>query len=190
MDFNSVVKKRVSIKKFSSKKPAPEKVVELIETANLAPTPGNIHIITYVMTDDKEKINEIAEACQQDFIKHAPYVLVVCSNNKQLKKLYDKRAEKYLKHHVGAAMENLLLAAVNNNLGASVVGLFSEELIRNTLSIPENIEIEMIIPIGYELLPGKSLPVAKKPALTNRLFFNGWGDKFYKGITKVRRVDY
>ena len=47
MDFDKVVKKRASVRKFSSKKPKPEKITELIKTANLAPAPGNLNILMF-----------------------------------------------------------------------------------------------------------------------------------------------
>ena len=188
MEFDKVVKRRVSIKKFSIKKPPIEKVVEAIEMANLAPTPGNIHILRYVIVDEKKKISKIADACQQDFIRKASYVVIICTESKQIEKLFGKRSEKYVKYHVGAAVENFLLKLTELGLASSIVAIFSEETIKNSVVIPDNAEIELILPVGYELIKGKIIPIDKQ-SLYNRLFFNLYGERFYKPFPKVRRAD-
>ena len=106
----------------------------------------------------------------------------------QLKKMYDKRSEKYIKHYVGAAVENFLLKITDMGLASCWVGPFSEETLRNHFSIPENNEIELIITVGYEFIKGKSKP-KRKHSLVNRVFFEDWGNKFHKPLEKVRRKD-
>jgi len=185
MEFDNVAKKRISVRKFTSKKPPAEKIVECIEIANLSPTPGNVHILKYLIVDDEKRISFIADACQQDFIKKAPYIVVFCSDKKLVKKLYEQ-TDKYIKHHVGAAIENFLLKAVDLGLGASLVEVFSEKSLRFNLGIPDDIDIEVVIPIGYEM--GKSNPESiYRKSLYNRIFFNSWGERFYKPISIVKR---
>ena len=82
MDFDKVIKKRASIRNYANKNVKYDKVIDAIEAANLAPSPGNIPIINYIIVEDPEKINKIADACQQDFIKTAPIVVALCSSPK------------------------------------------------------------------------------------------------------------
>jgi nitroreductase len=188
MDFNKVIEERSSIKKYSSKKPKIESIIEAIETSNKAPAAGNLQPTSFIIVENQETINKVADACQQDFISNAPYVIIVCSNINQLKKMYDKRSEKYIKHYVGAAVENFLLKITDMGLASCWVGPFSEETLRNHFSIPENNEIELIITVGYEFIKGKSKP-KRKHSLVNRVFFEDWGNKFHKPLEKVRRKD-
>lgn len=188
MDFNKVVKERATVKKYSSKKPPIEKIVELIETANRAFTHGNLHIINYIIIEDKETLVKISESCQQEFIKNVPYIIVILSDSRLVGKMYDKRADKYIKHHSGAVAENLLLKASNEGLATSWIGAFSEISLRSALNIPENIEIELLISVGYELIKGKTKQSLRQ-SLTNRLFFERYGNKFYKPIKSIRRSD-
>lgn len=189
MDFDAVVKKRTSVTHFSSKKPTPETIVELIEVANLAPTPGNLHIIHYIMVDNSALITKIGELCHQSFIRTAPYVVVVCTNPKQVRRLYDKRADRYVKHHVGAAIENFLLKVTDLGLASSLVGTFNEPLLKELLGIPEDVDIEAVLPVGYELIKGKTKPTEKQ-SLVTRLSFNTWRNRFYKPIRGIRRGDF
>lgn len=189
MEYDIVVKKLLSIKKFSLKKPPIHKIVETIESANLAPTPGNLHIIRYILVDNIKMISEIADACQQDFIKKAPYVIVISSDNKQVKRLYGDRSDKHVIIHVGTAIENLILKVTDLGLASSPVPFFADNIIRRILGIPDEIEIHMIIPIGYELVKGSAKPVPKQ-SLYNRLFFNRWGNRFYKQPSMLKRGEY
>jgi len=188
MDFNNVIKKRASVRKFSSKKPKPEQITELIETANLAPIPGNLYILMYIVVENPETISKIADACQQEFIKQAPYIIVVCSNPKQIKTMYDKRADKYVKHHVGAAVENILLKTVDMGMASCWVGAFSELTLKNLLKIPDGINLEVILPVGYEFTKARTKQ-RPKFSLVNRLFFETFKNRFYKPIKKIRRED-
>ena len=68
------------------------------------------------------------------------------------------------------------------------MGAFSESTIRNNLAIPDNIDLELILTVGYELPKGKTKQKIKYP-LTNRVFFDVWSNKFHKPFVRVRRVD-
>jgi nitroreductase len=184
MEFNTLVKKRTSIRKFSSKKPAIEKAIESIEVANLAPSPGNLALARYILIEDNSQIEKIAQACRQPFLKQAQLIIVICSDQKQAQKLYDSRANTYTKQAIGAATQNLILDLTNKGLATTWVGAFSHETISNTLNIPEGIEAEVILPIGYKLKTEKAKP-KQKPTLDNRIFFESFGNKHKTPYKKI-----
>src|SRR4030042_5292692 len=155
MDFDKVIKKRASIRNYSDKKIKYDKVIDAIEAANLAPSPGNLSIIRYVVVEDRETINNLADACQQDFIKDAKVLVVICSDSKKVKLMYDKRTDKYVKQHVGAAIENFLLKITEMKLASCWVGAFSEVTVKNALGVPEDIDVEAILPVGYQTTADK-----------------------------------
>ena len=183
-----VMLKRASVKKFSTKKPAPEMISAGINAAETAPSAGNTQCLLYIMVDDPETIEQLAKACRQDFVRKMPWVVVILSNPQQFKKLFDHRAPKFMGHYVGAAIENFLLKMVDQGLATNWIGSFSDVTIQNLFGIPDGIGIEALIAVGYEL---KSRPTKQRVryALDNRLFFGGWGNKFYKPIGKARRAD-
>lgn len=176
MSFDSLLKQRASIRKYSSKKPSETQIIEIIEAGNLAPSPGNLPILTYTVIEDYEKISKIAQACQQEFIKSAPVLIVVCSHSKNVTLMYDKRAQKYVKQQAGAAIENMLLKITDLGLASCWVGAFADITIRNTLKIPEDIEIEAVLPIGYQLKTDKTSQ-KQKPPLETRVFFEKYKSK-------------
>ncbi len=186
MELQKALEKRASVKKYISKKPPLDKVMEGILAANTAPTPGNLQILKYVIIENPESISKIADACQQSFIKQVPYVVIICSETRQMKRLYDKRAEKYLKQYVGAAAQNFLLKMTELGLASCWVGAFVESTIRQLIDLPEDVNIELLITVGYPL--GKPAKQKYKHTLINKVFSEGWNTK-YKPFIRVRRGD-
>lgn len=185
MDFEKVIKKRASVRRYSSKKVKLEQVIEIIEEAgNLAPSPDNLPIVRYIVVDDPKLIETIGDACQQQFVKQAPFLVVICTDSKDVEKAYDKRADMYTKHHAGAVIENMLLKITNMGLASCWIGAFSEDTIRNALQIPDNIGIEAVIPVGYQPVYDKSKQ-KRKPTVENRVYFNMWKNKHYKPYGKI-----
>lgn len=178
MEFDKVVNSRHSVKSFkTTKKPDYRKIIEAIDIANKAPLAANYPSISYILVQDKEKIRQLAEASVQDFFQNVDFVVVVCSDYSFLEKSYYERGKKYGLQQAGAAIENLLLKVNELGLGACWVGAFTDEMVKRILKVPSNIEIEAIIPIGYEF--GKEKQKVK-PDLDRVLFFEEWKNKFMK----------
>lgn len=179
MDFETLAKKRASIRRYSDKKPKIETLIKIIEVGNTAPSPGNLPIAHYIIIQDQEKIFKIAEACRQRFIEDSPYLIVVCSDSKDSERLYEKRGKKYAKQHIGAAIENMLLYITEIGLASCWIGAYSDMMIKDILKIPENFEIEAILPIAYQLKIDKTTQ-KKKPTIAKRIFYETWGNGFLK----------
>jgi len=176
MTLNKILKTRASIKNYSNKKPSENKILDVIEAATLAPSPGNLSILKFIIVEDEEKIDKIAQACQQSFIKKAPILVVVCSDSKKVDIMYDKRANTYIKQHTGAVIENFLLKITEMKLASCWIGAYSEITIKNALKIPDNIDIQAVLPIAYPHKTDKTKQKSK-PNLGNVLYFETWDNK-------------
>jgi nitroreductase len=174
MELNTAIKKRHSVRSFKTTKKAKwQDVVKAVDAANYSPSAGNIGTVRFILVSDSEKIAKITQSCQQGFIAKASHIVVVCSNLTQVKRAYKQRGEKYSKQQAGAAIQNFLLEITNLGLGACWVGAFHDSGIRETLDIPESVEVEAVIPVGYEMAKGKP---RKKMELDSVLFFNKWNN--------------
>ncbi len=173
-----MVDKRRSVKKYSTRMPDWRKILRAIDSARMAPSPGNQSFIEYIVVNDPELIEKITEATQQSFVGKAKYIVVVVSNAAKLKSSYADRAEKYATQAVGAAIENFLLAITNQNLVSCWVGLFYEAKIKDLLSISSSLKVEALFPIGIPQ-KGDSQSV-KKTALDNIVYFNEYKNKSMK----------
>jgi len=184
MEFNRLIKKRASIIRFSSKKPKISQIIEAVDAANLAPSPGNLPILRYTIIENPDKIFEIADACQQPFVAEAPFLVVVCSVAKNVERAYDKRASRYIKHHVGAAVENFLLKVTDMGLASCWIGAFADNLVREIVGVKDDAEVEVILPVGYQPSYYKTKQKHKLGAY-ERIYFESYGNKHKLPYKKI-----
>jgi len=173
MEFDKVLNKRHSARRFKeTKKPDYQKVIEAIDAASKAPLAGNLPCLKYILVSDKKLIDELAKACQQEFIEKVHYIVVVCTDKKFLEKSYYERAEMYIRQEAGAAIENFLLKITDLGIASCWIGAFSDETVRRVLNIPDNIQIEALLPVGYEI---ETKEKKIRPSLESTMYFDGWG---------------
>jgi len=180
--INKIIESRRSIKKYNSKKPDWRKIIECIDSMRHAPMAGNIFSLKFILVDDEKKINQIAKASQQQFISSAKYVVVVCTNPSRTEISFEERGKRYLKQQAGAAIQNFLLRITEVGLATCWIGNFIDDEIKELLSIPKEMEVEALFPIGYAF--GK--PASKKKIdLDNVLYFNQYGNKSMNPPSKL-----
>ena len=180
MEFDKVVKERKSVRTFmETKKPKYREIIKAIESASRAPLAGNLPSLKYILVSDKKKIAELAQAAQQDFITKATYVVVLCSDKKQLEEYYYERGDRYANQQAGAAIENFLLQIVDLKLGSCWVGAFSDETVKRILRIPDEVDVEALLPVGYEL-EDKSQKKHMLQGIEQNLYFDTYKNKTMK----------
>lgn len=185
MKLKSAIESRCDIKHYDLKKPNWRKVVRAIDAARFAPAAGNYYSARFILVDDEDVIAKLAEASQQNFISGAKMVVVVVSDEKGLVRAYGERGSRYSRQHVGAAIENFLLALEEEKLATSWVWYFVDEQVRDILDIPENVKVEGIFPIGG--MKKITRKVKRSAELDNVLFFGKYGNKKMVGKTVVGR---
>ena len=174
MQLSNAIKERKSVRKFSSRKPDWRDIIECVEFIRHAPMAGKHFTPRAIIVDNKEKISKIADACQEDFVSQAHYVVVIVSVPLRTVSSYGKRGEAYVKQQAGAAIQNFLLAVEDKKLATCWIGDFVEDQIKRELKIPATAVVEAVFPIGYEM--GKSA-VSRKIDLDNVLYFGTYGNK-------------
>ncbi len=150
MDLKEAIRNRHSVRDFSDKV-LPKKIIdEIIEYANLAPSAGNLQARDFVIINDnniKEKLSNAA--FNQKFIVEAPINIVVCANLKRISSYGNRGKELYCIQDASAAVEHILLLAVDNGLDACWVGAFDENKVSKILDLPSYVKPIAIVPIGY-----------------------------------------
>ncbi|MEK6842617.1 MAG: nitroreductase family protein [Nanoarchaeota archaeon] len=179
MQLDEAIKGRKSTKKFSHRKPNWRDIIECVDAARHAPLAGGIPTLKFILISNKEKINQIAEACQQNFVSDVSYVIAVVSNHSLTVKYSGQRGEIYARQQAGAAIENFLLKIEEKKLAACWIGHFNEKQIKRELKVPENANLEAVIPVGYEFKKEKP---SRKPSIDFSLNFEKYGNKKMKGI--------
>jgi len=174
MQLDKAIKSRKSVRKFKDKKPDWRDIIECIDAARYAPMAGGNFTLKFIITEDEEKIKTIANAAQQEFIKQAKFVVVVCSNPLRTLNAYGKQGKIYSRQQAGAAIQNFLLKIQEKKLATTWVGHFVESIIKQTLKIPDHVDVEAIFPIGHEFK--KTKPKVKIP-LDSILYFEKYNNK-------------
>ena len=173
MELNNVIKKRKSVRLFNTKKVSWEKVLNAIDAANQGNFAGNINNLRFIIVEDKNLIDELAKHAHQTWISNAGIIIVVCSDDKNLENMYGERGRVYSRQQAGAAINTLILKLVDEGLSTCWVGAYTDEFVRNTLKIPAHIQVEAIIPIGYEK-PGAGIAKKRKKELENTIYWEVW----------------
>jgi nitroreductase len=174
MQLKEVIKRRHSTRKFHYSVPSWKKVIQAIDSARFAPMAGNMYSLKFILTNKKEKINLLADACQQDFVRKAPYVLVVVSDRDKVDKLYDYEKKGFAQQQAGAAIQNVLLSLEEKKLATCWIGMFDDKSAHKALDIPDKLTIEAFLPIGIASKAIGKRVFREKPELENVLYFNKW----------------
>jgi nitroreductase len=168
MDIFETIRQRRCIRSYTEEEVTEEEIKTLLEAAIRAPSACNRQTWRFVIVRKPETIEAFYRAASystqhQTFIKKAPVVIVVCADLGPYKRTpYRERGESlFVLQDTSAAIENLLLAACALNLGACWVGLIDEEIIKQTLHVPEGIRPVALIPIGHT--KSKAKPTKRKP---------------------------
>lgn len=152
MKVFEAIKKRRSIRKFDpTKKITDQQIEKLLEAARWAPSAGNLQSWYFVVVQDQEVKNQLAEAALgQDFIAQAPVVIVSCANLERSASRYGRRGENlYAIQDATIATQNLWLAATEMGLGAVWIGAFDEDEVSRILNLASHLRPIAILPIGY-----------------------------------------
>jgi nitroreductase len=150
MEVFSVIKKRRHIHNFKSD-PVPSRMIEhLLEAARWAPSAGNLQpweIVVFSSNSQKADLVEAAGGAQ--FMLTAPVILVFCADlNRTAKRYSDRGTSLYVIQDTAAAIQNVLLAAKELELGTGWVGAFDEGGVSRVLGLPSHVRPMAIILVG------------------------------------------
>src|SRR3989338_2394730 len=186
MEFDSVIKKRHSVRSFKDKKASWKDVLEAIDSTISCPFAGNQNNIKFIIVENPETIKKIAKLSEQSWVEDSGIVVVVISDNRHLEKLYGDRGKIYTRQQAGAAIQTFLLKLIDLGLGACWVGAFPDELLEQLLKFPSHMRIEAVIPIGYEK-PEKLKPETRKQVLENLLFWEEYDQQKRPALFKEHK---
>jgi len=151
LDVLEAISARRSIRAYRGD-PIPEaKVLKVLAAATKAPSAGNVQPFKIVLVQGAAGREKLAKAAwDQNFVAEAPVAIVFLVDLNEASERYGSRGrELYSLLDVGAAIENLLLAAQDNGLGTCWVGAFKEEEVARALNSPSYLRPVSIVSLGY-----------------------------------------
>ncbi len=149
MKILDIIRERRSVRKYKSD-PIPDDVMgRVLEAARLAPSGKNGQPWKFILVEDQEMKEKLAEASRgQMFIANAPVVIVACGFPD---KSYQRQGN-YMKSwsiDVACAIDHLMLQAQEDGLGTCWIGAFEEKEVKPLLNIPEDVKVLALTPLGY-----------------------------------------
>lgn len=196
MEIRDAIRVRRMVRAYSPRPVADDVLRRVLEAARCAPSAGlsqPVDLVVLTDTDDRESFWELAFPVREGYgwphLFAAPVVVVPLIEPAAYTRRYalpDKVAAgldeldawpvPYWWIDGGAAVQNILLAAVGEGLGASLFGLFVNEAeILETFGVPEGRRALGGLTIGYPLpeAPVTSSPLGRR-SLDDILHFGHW----------------
>lgn len=142
MQTQEAIKKRRSIRSFSSKSISRNLIEELIECARLAPTARNVQPWEFVVVTEKKTLQDIGSLAENGrFVRESTCCIAV----------FCKDTKYYLEDGC-AATENILIAAEDLGLSACWVAGDKKpycDKIKSMLNASEDVKLVSLIALGY-----------------------------------------
>jgi nitroreductase len=171
------VRTRRSIRCYQDKKVEQDKLTRILDAARLSPSAANCQPWRFIVVTDPEIKQRLRTAYDKAWFASAPVIVVACA---QPSKGWTRRegffrgigGEAYWKVDVAIAMQSLILVAWDEGLGSCWIGAFNETAVKQALSIPHDIRVLAMTPIGYPAVEKK--PVVNRKALTEIVHYEKW----------------
>jgi len=175
--FTELTKKRRSIKNYTEQPIEPEKIDAILESALRSPSGRALRPWAFVVVDDKQLLEKLSVAKPKgaEFIKNVSAAIVVCADSSQ----------------APLWIEDCAIAAVSIQYAACSLGLgsrwaqmrgntfndakSSRDYIAELLGLPENLDVECIVGIGY---PAEEIaPYQMEELPFDKVSYNCYGRK-------------
>ncbi|HAN17299.1 MAG: nitroreductase [Bacteroidetes bacterium GWC2_33_15] len=176
-DFLKIIQKRQSDRAYLTSSIEQEKINRIIEAAHLAPSACNSQPWKFIVIDNPEIKNKIADCTSSKilgmnhFTKQAPVHIVIVEE----KANFTSSAGSTIKNKqfplidIGIAAENICLQATAEGLGTCMIGWFDETKVKKLLQIPKSKRVPLIITIGY---PAKETRDKRRKQLDEIVSYN------------------
>ncbi|MFQ6066155.1 MAG: nitroreductase family protein [bacterium] len=150
MKIYEMILKRRTIRRFRNRKIPYEVLEKCVNAARLAPSSGNLQSCEYLIVDEDGLLDGVFSCLQwAGYIldgsppaSQRPPAYVIVLINQEVKK-------RGFEHDVGMALENLILAALEEGVGCCCFGAVERKKLRKRFNIPSRYLIDLVIALGY-----------------------------------------
>jgi nitroreductase len=170
MELETVVRRRRMVRAYLQRPVEEQQIERILRMAHQAPSAGFTQPQEYVIVRDATIKRSLAVAALgQLFLAEAPVIIAVCSNTTRSAARYGRRGVEFYSIIDGAfASMLILLAAVNEGLGACFVGAFRDDQVASILRLPGGVRPIGLIAIGYPLDEPQKLRRRSLQAIVHR----------------------
>jgi len=150
MDVFQAILTRRSVRVWTEKQIPRDKIEKMKDAVEWAPSAGNLQSRFFYFLFDKKKIVSLCAATGGQFEPAMPLIVVGCADAEHSAARYGQRGrELYAIMDVSASVQNLLLQAHAEGLGAVWCCAFDEEKVCSILDVPAHLRPVVLVPIGF-----------------------------------------
>ncbi len=169
MEFQELIRRRVSNRSYRDD-PVPDEVLEqVLEAARLAPTAANRQPFQLIVIRVAGREEELRRLYKRPWFVDAPLVIGIVATPGPAWTRHDGR--NYADVDATIAMDHLVLAAADLELGTCWVADFDVPTAREILGLPDDVEPMAFTPLGYSDDAGR--PKRRKP-LSELVRYERW----------------
>jgi nitroreductase len=166
MDAFESIRTKLEVREFSTRDVPSEIKLKILEAARLTGTGLNTQHWRFILVDNKQNLKKLAEdSTSGNWVAGANFAIIVLTNPKYNFHLID----------AGRVLQNMQLAAWNNEVGSGLFTGIREEKFRSDFGIPTELSPTVIVGFGY---PAMELTGKRKNRLPlNKLvYYEKYGD--------------
>lgn len=145
MEFENVIRKRTSVRKFSDKKLEQTKLDKILEAGRIAPTAKNNQPFKIFVVNSDEGLMKIDNATRCRY--GAKTVLIVCGNREEA---YHKGDYSTYEMDSCIVATHMMLEATNMDVDNIWIESFDESILRKEFDIPSDYTPICLLPLGYK----------------------------------------
>ena len=166
MKFEELIEKRQSDRKYTNEPVSRELIIKCLEAARMAPSACNSQPWKFIVVDNAELLQSMAEAAagmgMNKWVKQAPVIVAVTLEKMNFTARIGSviKDKEYSLLDVGIAVEHFCLQAAELGLGTCIMGWFDEKKVKKLLNIG-NKRVPLLISLGYPA--GETRTKARKP---------------------------
>lgn len=160
METIKCIKERRSIRKFKEEAVSRETIENIISAVSYAPSWKNTQIARYIVIENQEIIQKIANEGVLDFafnaktIANAPQLVLVTyvtgrSGFERDGSYSTSKEDRWESFDAGIATQTFCLAAHDYGVGTVILGVFDEKIVGDIVALPEGQKIAALISMGY-----------------------------------------
>ncbi len=156
MIYESIVNRR-TIRKFKQVPISREILTRCVDAARMSPSGGNAQPLKYIVVDDEKLLPEVfgtlSWARNIPGYKHAPNEVPVA----YIVILLDTKIRDQAGSDVGISAMSISLVAYEAGVASCMLGSVDRERLRKILKIPEYLQIQLVVALGYPLERSKAV---------------------------------
>lgn len=146
MTVKEAIETRRSVRSYKPEPVAEEVLLELLESARIAPSAANGQQWKFILVRDPEKLKVMYTASEgQKSVAEAPAFIAIVATGNRVMMCNEPTATV----DSSIAMSFLLLRAHELGLGMCWLGHFDDEIVKKALNVPEGAKVVACSPVGY-----------------------------------------